>query len=409
MPTTALIGAALQGTNVYAYGLYVGGNNVLLEPGIGGNRFGVPQDTITVTEAGFGGVSSMTFTLEDPTIENTISIGDDVLYLKHSETLPEFRGWVQRWTVKPWGIGRMIEIECIGVEALLDWMIIPSLTITAGAYGGGPPGSVGELVQRVVNAAVGPGVPLNIAVDAANSGGQLTKPIGGGGLATNLASDLVITGQTLREGLRMLSDALYSPAAGVPQWGIFTIDYLFGLRWIVLERAFPDRIPVDYDDLTITDTTAGPIIGAGPSHEVDSASVTRAVYVKGGNANGTGLVTDGSGKVGAFAILEDAAILTNAARDAAGLAYLRDKSFSVRGDVTRQTFIDPSTVTDHVQALSNVVFTDAQLSLSGVTYRIAQIEKHYHGANLETWTISYGGMPPSFPNAVRRLTRDVLS
>src|SRR4051812_18177138 len=105
--------------------LYLAGNDVLRPQGTLGNTFGVPLESVEVTEAGAGGVSSMTFRIDDPNIAIVVNDGDEVRFYDQTNGVPIFTGWVQHWSYDPdfGNQGRTIAVQCIGVDALLDWAV----------------------------------------------------------------------------------------------------------------------------------------------------------------------------------------------------------------------------------------------------------------------------------------------
>jgi hypothetical protein len=284
------------------------------------------------------------------------------------------------------------------VEALLDWMVMPPCTLIAGI-------TRTVAVQSVMAQALGPGVPLN-ANQALSGPGTQPTPVG---VDTNVLQEAIVFegGETVREALRMVC-AYQTPSGVIPSWAFFTVDFWYGLRFWMAQADVPTRVPEDYAPLTMLSTPAGPN-PAALDHETDSGEVVRQLYVKGVNAAASGFFSDGSGLPGPTAFLNDASILTGAARDAAAQAYFFDKGQSVRGSYRKETFLDTGTVAAHVQAQSRTVVTDAQVGLSAADYPIGSITKRYFGAGLETWTVTYGGLPASLPNAIRRLTRAVRS
>lgn len=389
-----------MGTAGGPYSLWVGGDDVIFNKR-------TPIETIEVTENGPGAVSSMAFTVEDPTAAVTIGNGIEVLYFSHTTGLPIFRGWIQQITTTVFGVGRSYRITCTGAEAVLDWMLIPSLTIPAGTY------VCATLVQQMVAAATGVGVALNVNADLDDPEGSQAQPVGSGGPGFDLitlADALVFEGTSLREAIRQLvMDADFTPPTGVLHKE--TVDFWLGLRFVwVPEIGNPGcpTKPADYADMTLTATPAGTTPG-GQHHELDGGGVVRGVHIKGGNAAGTGTHTDGSGIPGQFAFINDDTILTAAGRRGVADAYLRDNSEAARGSVRKETFTPADSVSTHVQVMSDITITDAQIGLSAQTYEIMSIHKVFHGGGRETWTIGYGGLPPSLPRAIRRLTRDVRS
>lgn len=378
--------------------LWVNGTDVRLKSGSATNRYGVPIDTVTVTEAGPPGVSSMQFTLEDPSKEITLNIADPVQFYDLTNDRPLFTGWVQSWTATVFGLGRSYAVECIGAEAVLEWQIVPSLTIPSGT-------KIHDAFQAAYGVAQGIGVPLR-AIHAETQNGTQAAPIGNislGGDDLNAPSTrwaITVAGESLREVLRKIIEAapntnFVNPDLVRPSlYGATTVDFYFGLRLY-----FSQSAPSDYASMTVTDSPAAALVPANMQQAIDSSDVVRQVYVKGGNAAGTGVVTDGSGVPGPTAYISDDNILTSADRDSAGLAYLADKSLSGRGSFE----LNGNTISTNVHPASQLTLTDAETGATG-TYPIAQIVKRFY-ATRQDWTISFGGLPASFARALRRLTR----
>jgi hypothetical protein len=405
MVSAAVINQALGGNAAGpTLALWIEGINVLKQPGTAANRYGIPQETIRITEAGPDDVSSMTAVIEDPSLSlPTFSDFAPVGYWDLVNNRPFFTGWIQNAIPRPFGLGRAYDITCVGPEAALDWMVVPSLTIPAGTQ-------IHVAVQAACGAAIGVGVPLRAFHVESKNGGQ-TAPIGNLSLfgddlnapVTGVA--VVADGDTLREVLRKIVDAAPNMAQigadfePIVAYGAITVDFYLGVRLYSSGEA-----PSDYDPLTVSDTVGGAIAAARIKHERASLGIYRTVYIKGGNAAGTGLVTDGSGKPGKIAVIPDSTITTSAARDIAGQAYLARQSQGARGELDIETFI-PST---NVKAGSRVVITDAQLGLSSADFRIASIVKRFEGPT-QSWQVQYGKAQPSAARLVRALTRTPVS
>ena len=400
MPTAALIATQLTDHSARPFTVTLGALDVTRLA----NGGGVDIDTVSVTEQGPGGVSSMTFRVWDPDLAINVSDADPVEFWDNDNALPMFVGFVQTWSNKPATVSRYVEVVCVGVEVLLDWMVVPSLTIPALT-------PIGQAVQMIASAAIPLGVALRYGGNA-TSDGTLAAPVGiiSSIPSFSTQSVVVITGQSIREAIR----TTIAECIVVDNWaGWFggpsiypvqpTVDFWHGLRlWRVGYR------PDDYADLTVTDTTAGALAASVLDHEADSGGVVRGVYVIGGNAAGTGLVPDGSGIPGQIAIIEDATILTADAKNRAASAYLAEHTTAERGSLVIGSY-NPTT---NVRAGSNMSLTDAQVGVTVAGYPIASITKTFHktGAGIrQTWTVAYGGLRPSAMRLIRRLTRDVRS
>lgn len=382
-----------------ARALYIEGDNVL--KGAGGNTFGVPESSIVVTERGPGGVSSMTFTLRDPGKVHTLAEGDDVLYYDLVNGRPEFLGWIQGWGVERFGLGRAFTVRCIGVEAVLDWLIVPSLSLPALT-------TLRDAIQAAAAVAVGIGVPLR----ALSSPGFAVYDVQGSQdapIARFVAENLItitlqtqvdITAKTLRETLAAIfaSTLPWFGTAATEFLGVATVDFYWGLRCYR-----PELGPSDYAALTVADTAAAALAPENLKHNVDSGGRPRQAYVVGGNAAGTGMVPDGTGLAGPTAVITDATILTDDAKRNAARAYLKDKASTIRGSFE----LNGNTITTNVRAGSILGLTDSETGATG-SYAIAEIVRTYQGAR-RSWRISFGGLPLTLSRQVRRLTRGTLS
>lgn len=366
-----------------------------------GISYKVDIDSITVEEEGPGGVSGMSFTLWDPSLEAVVQEAARVEFWDITNNLPVFVGFIQSWDVSG-VIGRFYRIQCIGIEVVLDWQVIPvDITFAAGA-------NTPDAIQCLCAVATGIGVSLrSFRANSAVTNGTQATPIGAidpAAIATVgiLANAVTVTaGTTLREGIRQLTDQNIAHSdtlrtvvgSGNPQ---VTVDFTYGVRAWLSE-------PSDYADLTIVETV-GSRAAADLKHSVDATGVPHQVWVEGGNAAGSGLVTDGTGEPGPVAVLTDSTITTSADRDAKAFAYLADKQASTRGSVTIEAY-SPST---NIRAGSSVVLTNTAAGLTSASYVIAGIDKTFV-ASVQTWVVQYGGLRPSFARQQRRFTRSVLS
>ena len=386
---------------------------MLREPGTAGNRYSVPIDSIHVTEAGMGGVSNMTFRLRDPLATVTLTEGATVRYHDHGTNLPDFVGWLQGpIATKPMNVGRVYDCRAIGPEALLDWLVLGAdVTWAAQTF------FIDAVMGTVAQCQAGMQSPLRVFNNAASPGAGTnssqatpTSELQGPPSARLQVAVALTAGTTLRECLRQISDVTDTSSTGGfagrfgAQGPYYTVDMWHGLRtW-----GFGATL-TDYTDLAMNDVTPGPILAARLSYTRDVTAVPRAVYVKGGNAAGSGFVTDGSGKPGPTAVLNDSTITTSTARDLAAAAYFAARRSILRGSVRRDTFVRTDTVAGHTNVGASVSITDAQLPGSPISGVIQGITKSYLPGDLEAWDITFGTLPPSLPRELRRLTRSVLA
>ena len=110
--------------------LSIGPTEVLVD--YGSSNLSVDMKTIRLTEEGPGGVSSMSFSVWDPDIQLTISIGDHIEFWDVTNDQPLFLGFLASFGIRMAGPHRWVDVECVGIEVLLDWMLVPNLTIPSG-------------------------------------------------------------------------------------------------------------------------------------------------------------------------------------------------------------------------------------------------------------------------------------
>ena len=403
MPLAAPIAASLNfGLPTRAFALWVGGNDWLKQPGVSGNRYGVPIDSIEVTENGPGGVSSMRFSVEDPL--NVLSLpnaGDEVLFQDIADDHPEFLGFIQSITPRPHEgqQGRWIDVEAIGIECLLDWLVVSGMTLEANTL-------TGDNFQRAAITS-----PLRVFLQKGGGlvNGTQSFPVGNmvQGITTIPdSSPLNLPASTLREMLRTIWNNAGSWGSYVPSaMAQITVDFSRGLRaWDgSLPPVFGNGRPDDYVDLVVNDT-----LFTNTSAELEytliPADVMRGVFIV-----GTGLgayFSDGSGIIGQQAIITDSTVTTAAHAAVVAQGYLGEFAPGLRGRLHLQTFNHGAT---KYQAGGLLTLTDAMIGLAGATFRIGSIRKRYNSNGTEEWDISFGGLAPSAMNLVRHQTRGTLS
>jgi hypothetical protein len=410
----ALIATVSGAHPTYRASLTVGGLNVLLPPVTGGNQPGVPLDSISVDEQGPGGVSGMSFRYEQPVTSGPppFSPGDDVQFWDVTNNVPYFGGFVAEFSNRPdfGNQGRSIEVNCVGYESVLDWAVLTAdVTYFGRPDVGGPPFAVIfiDAVQSVAANALGTG-PLRTFGGPGSANFESTQagpvswcfyPDFATGGAIFLQYPVTINaGTTLREAIRMLAAAsgqggfISTPDRMIAT--VATVDFYYGLR-ITIDAPNKAWAP---EYLTLTETSAENL-----SHDTDGAQAVRGVFVHGLNAAGTGVMTDGTGRIGRIAYINDQTADTAIKLGQTAGAYLAQFRVDERGTLE----IQDAAPTAGVRPGSLLALTDAATGATG-TYRVMAIRKTFTGAR-ENWTVTYGGLPPSAANLMRRLTRDTLS
>jgi hypothetical protein len=389
MPNAAIVAAALTDHSAHPYSLWVGGVDMIRQPIAGGNAYGVPIDTVEVTENGPGGVSSMRFEVEDPLKVLPIpSAGQEVILWNRSSgvDLPEFGGYVQAIDVRPHEgqQGRWFEVTCVGYEILLDWTIVPLLTVNFG--------DKTVAVSQLIAAAAG----LRSALQSGGAGqGNQATPIAGllGTQTVNGFDESPhnISGTTLRELLRLLW-----ANTGTIQ-AFITVDFFKGLRIWTL-------VPDDYSGISLLDASGSLSASASLHYTFTPVDVIRNVTIIGGGGY-IGTFSDGSGITGPGAVISDSTITTSVGGQTAATAYLGALAPGIRGTLHVQNsgYID-------VRAGAVLTLQDASVGLPADTnFTIYSFVKHYNSDASQELDIQFGGLAPSLSRSVRRLTRATLS
>lgn len=386
MAVAAVLATALNTAAVRPKGLWVGGVDVLKATS---GAWGVPIETISITENGPGAVSNMSFTIDDPQIQVLLADGMDVRYQDIATDQTLFYGWVDHYDVIPdfGDQGRSIVVSVVGIETLLDWSILSAqMTIAAGML-------TTDAIQSVLAFAYGSGSIRGLAGTGATQSTQ-ALPIASSPAYVVTEALSILTGTTVREAIRQVIAA--SALAGTAAPFVVTVDFYGGLR--VFNPAFSSTI--DYADVTIP---AGAVRAERLVHSVEAASA-RAVIVVGTGV--TAFVSDGTGLAGPAVRLDDTTITTATAARAAGIAYLAQYAAGTRGNYERQDHIPTANV--HPGSIVNI--TNTQIGIApGTPYRIGSITKSFNPSGRENWKITYGLLPPSLTRLIRRFTRSTLS
>ena len=396
MAVAGVVATQLTDHSSRTFALFVDSNDVLKRPAMAGNAYGVPLETIRVTEAGPGGVSVMSFTIEDPTGALVVpGYGAEVRFHAVAHDHPEFLGYLQTVTLRPHELpgGRYMDVVATGIEALLDWTVIPA---AAGAGGAPYNGRNWQVLASTVDVRA-----LSVDASEAPTNGYQAKPIGDVGQGFVGSGSATLT--TLRQAIQTVFSGF--GFTGFATTISVTIDFYRGLRiWDPRLNGNPNQVPDDDARLTVVDTTAGALQAANLDYTLAPGDVVRAVYVNGSSP--WGWFTDGSGITGPQAVISDASITTAAQAAIVANQYLVERAGAVRGSFDLETF-DHGTTNYHAGSLVRI--TDAGVGLAATDFVIMAIEKTYYGDGREDWHVSFGGLAPSVVNAIRRLTRAQLN
>lgn len=377
-------------------------------------RYRVRRQSIALEENGPGGVSALHFTIADPLLQCTLVEGDPVEFWDITLDRPNFLGFLQNVAVVKTAVGRELEITCIGIEALLDWMVMTPLTIPAGT-------ETTAAFQACYYNATGVGWSIRAFGSSAGTDifGTQEAPIQMTGVGFGLGYDVVFTGgESLRQALIDVGAAHIVGNLSNDPTPAPTIDFYSGLRvHYMATTSVPNHFvmvqSIDMDDLLVEDTmvpTPGRLQSNGVDLNLDFGGVVRGVYIIGANAAGSGLVSDGTGIPGPVHSLADDSSTTADIRNRLGASYLAQFSESAR-ITTRFLPIEPTwLVSKNVRPGSVVRFyPDGQTWQEQTLYSVLSIRKTWPVDDLENWSVGVGGFAPSAVRASRRRTRDVRS
>jgi hypothetical protein len=415
MPNAAIVGAALTDHSAHPYSLFLDATDLIGQPSRG---FGVDIRTITVNEVGPGGVSSISFTIDDPSKLITVNNGQVIRFVWNTHPAgavadePLFLGFVDSFSLRPdFGMqGRSIDIQGIGIEALLDWKIVP-------AYAAAVSGALPEQVS-LVGAAAGISSITSGSVSPAQS--SLTQPVGGynrGALDATIALmpfSSYTVGVPLRQLLQAMIDSVtkydQQPAlSGASQIRVlFTIDFYGQLR---MWNDYPTTAPDDYRSDSF-DVTASEFV-ENLEFTTDPSQIVHEVWVTGSGAAATPtLYDDGTGIKGRQIQITDTTITTASGALQAAQAVFQANSNQVRGSYERNDWDPVDGPAGHfIRAGSLVTMVDPSVSLNAPVngYRIMEIEKTFNGSGRQNWKVSFGSLAPSAIRDIRRLTRTTLN
>jgi hypothetical protein len=248
-----------------------------------------------VTEAGPGGVSSMSFSIDDPSLVLSFSYAARVEYWDLTRNVPLFVGQMQAPTImSDFGQqGRSFDITAVGIESLLDSIIIPSLTVAAGSSPTSSPSTFTDAYFMALFGGFGPfRATGNDAVPTAPTQALpmlfSAKVQPAGGIPT-----MVFDGMSIRQAYEAVDAVLVGAKPIVPMF--MTSDFYGGIRlfpWGGGTANYPTFAPSDYSTITIDNSPGGTLASSNLSWTLDGSptAVVNAVYIKGATAAGTGWV-----------------------------------------------------------------------------------------------------------------------
>jgi hypothetical protein len=426
VPLAGVLATQVTDGSAHPLSLTVNGFDVIPPTGTDPG-FAALGDSIEVTEAGPGGVSSMRFTVIDMGKDVGIAERAAVDYWDNELDAPLFAGLVDTVTYIPLsgGVGRAIDVTCVGPEAWLDWIIIGD------AYSGAESDNLDDTIAALVSNLGGH--PLRVTTGAykgwygteiaamgtaISDNGDEWQPVGytlAPPARSILGYDVTLQGVTLRQAIDELAQSAWwsltvRPAGTAPGLNV-TVDFYHGLR------VWPDEsqlVPDDYIRLNVSNAPyLDPLSRPGYSDYVASAlslsrepNETGGVYIKGATAAVSGWY---GSLAGPQAYIEDADLDTLAKVETRAVNYLADRAGTVRGSLT---ISKPDWFPDYAVHAGAILNLD-EAALLGLTtgpgYRITQIRKRWRTDRSQIWEVSFGTLPASAMRQTRYLTRDVTS
>jgi hypothetical protein len=311
----------------------------------------------------------------------------------HTRDVPLFAGFVEQYTATALGTGRSYAVSCVGIEAILDWWRVPEMTFPATTL------TTQDILQSVLAQAYTTGT-VQLRALAGTSGVNSTQaaPIRAGSGGDFSTTTLTIPAGTLRQAIQAVAD--FGAGGFDTAYTVnfpCTVDFYHGLRFSYRLDAI--WAVADYADITVTGTPRP----SGTQVTTDSAGTPRAVFVTGGNAAGTGLVTDGTGVAGSVGAISVPGAFSADARNAAGRAWLARNAGVVSTRVTVEDAFNTGSAGSEKRAGMRVTVTDPNIGTT-VTGISAQITKTFMPGGLERWTIELGSSL-SGAQYLRALTR----
>lgn len=407
MALGAVVGAALTTPTARKWTLTIGGLDVSIQlGGAKGTSYGVPIDSIRLVEVATDGVSSLAFDIDDPAGVLVFEERAPVHFHDHVRDLPLFDGFLDTIRVAQVGLARRHTVQCVGIEAVLDWMVLPD-TVTIAVVSGGPSPPLSDVVQALVGQALGVGVPLRALM---NVGGQSTaaKPIAdlnSQSVSTGASGDLALGGRTLRQAI--VTCALLTGTVLPAQ---LTVDFYGGVRLMgstgygggyggnVLLVARADATGLVVDGATF--------IGAEASVGANFGEAIHQVYVQGGNAAGSGVVTDGSGIRGPIATASEPLSTTAGMRNSLGASWLARRGALIYGKVRIEDQANAGAAGAERRAYGTIQINNPEMGFTGGTVAILpmqRIAKSFRSGGQEVWEVDAGSKVTGAGGFMRRI------
>lgn len=330
--------------------------------------FVVPLETISISEVGANGRSSMTFTVQDakralalPAL-GRVQLNDHLAGGGVGEV--SFAGFVQGRRTIPWPVtGYAIQTTCTDYSYLLDTTVVPALSHKAGA-------SDKTLIQSVVGYAMrGPQVYTHTSLCTSTN-------------ASMPAMDF--SHMTLRAAIESIQ-----AAAGEQRH--YYVDFLGRLHYFL----GPTESGMGNAPFVITDNpTAGQRATTDLAVEYDDSQIANCVYIFGGSAKGSGWEKD-EASIKLYGVRE-AFFSSPTCKTAAHRFNVGRHFLGLHKDpIVRGSFGETNADTGW-RVGQTVTVTDSRLGISSATYPVTQIDTTFlTGTGQRHRMIHFGDLPAS--------------
>lgn len=406
MALGAVLGAALNSGAAHPYGLFMNGLDVIKEPATP-SRYGVPTDSIEVVEAGGGGVSTLRYTIDDPSKVLNFYGDEEVVLWDFTRDVPMFGGYIDSITqdVDFGQIGRTWTVQCSGYETLLDTIAMPSMVVnfvTSPASSGVGASAMNEsdmIMQLAAQTPLNNGSPLVPTATQALPVGYRKRlcptdvTVDFSGMSVRAGFDAytaiaVSSGSGFIPALGKNAEASAAPDASV--W--LTVDFYKGVRfnWFLGSTQGPGaQWFSDYGTLTVTDTPGGTLAAEGLTYSEDRSpsAIVNGVYVKGASAAGSGFV--GTGRTPRREVSVSSSGTTGDTRSGAAFDAMTGRIDAAgRGSFSLTSY----TPVNGIHPGSPLAIDEASLTPNQgalARYMITEIRKTLNSGLTQNWTISY--------------------
>jgi hypothetical protein len=352
-------------TASHPFSLTINGVDIIPRPGVGtlGRKYGATLESMSVSEVGANGASSMSFLYEDPASLYTLPAGARVLFTNNVANEVLFSGYIIRRAVVPIQSqqGYAVSVTCTDYSMLLDLAFVPALKYAAG-----------HTDQKLIQAVVANTIRHTTIYTHTSLCTQ-----------TNASMEAVdFSDLTLRSAIEQVQ-----MQAGPDRH--YYVDFLGRLHY--------------YSGATESGMGAAPFVISdvptgsqrAPSDlelEYDDSQIVNCVYIIGATPLGTGWVKDET-SIKAYG-LRQGSLEVHTSKTVVSMVNAGSHFLTLHKDpLVRGSFSQQGTDTGW-RVGQAVTVTNAALGISSAVYPVRQIDTTFEGGNgLRTRVINFGELP----------------